>query len=391
MSQASFDDYQVKYESFPFLPERLHDGIDHLRNGVHVLFSAIEEIYQQGPDVVMKTMQVSVAILSCIPSLEPFIMAPKQFCKEAKNFTDVIKNLKSIDGLLNFFQLPPTLIILNLSGTLLFILSSITIIDRFKLGDVSTIKMRLASIPIFGVLPYGGLLALSVIGLMAPVILLSLEKKRKLEKEESRIKNEKLAFWSTDLDQAKVTKKKRLVKAKLEKFRQEVKSIAQLIKAGKSAEKKYDPINQAHKIKACQKAIQELILQLKDKQAKVAQYKKKNSQWEAIRKKWAQIDRQELEAFRKAKENKWQVRLNKLEREKNMNLITIAGSIAVLSRQFLAVGGAMTGYGPLAFPLLFNSGLEVVISGGGIANFFLKRAIKKIKAPSVDLADYPSI
>lgn len=388
---VTFEDYQAKYEASPVLPTKLNAGFNLFRKRVHCVFSAIEKAYQQGPDVVIKTIQLSVSILSCFPSLESSLKIPKQFCKEAKNFTDLIKNLKSIDGLLNFSKFYSKSFILDVSGTLLFILSSITIIDRFQLLDVSIVKVNLAAIPVLGLLPYGGLIALSIFGLMGPTIILSLEKKRKLEKEENRIKSGKLAIWSQSLNLTRVGEKQTKYKFKIAKLEGEIKSYSKLIKNGQRIKQKLQRLNQVPKVKSCQKAIQELTSLAKDKQAILDQYNKKYSQWASLKKKWDHIPRQELEDFRQAKENKWQAKLNKIDYEKKGNLLTIGGSMAILTRQIFAVGSVLAGYGVVALPLLFNTGLEVVISGGGIANFFIKRTIQKMELPSIDLACYVNL
>jgi hypothetical protein len=378
----SFEQYQARYKYF-LLPERLNEGWNSVRAGIKRTVSMIDKFYE-GPDFIIKNIQLIVAIFSCFPFIETSLEIPRQFCKEARNFSNFIKGLKSIDGILHL-QFTLKMIVLNVSGMTLFILSSITLGERLNLLNASGFKANLATLPVLGVLPFGGLLPLSILGLMGTVLLLSLDKKRKLEKEENDIKNKQLVFWSQSLDQTKVQQRQAKYKAKCVNLEKEVNLYEGLINEGEKIQKELNPL-EIDKINACQKALQELTLILKDKQAILAKQKNKSSQWQTL----AQYE-QELENFRKAKKQQGLAKLNKVTYKKKLNLLSITINISVISRQAFAIGAALTGYGALPLPLLLNVGLELVGSGFGVTSFLLKKWIKKMEIPSVDLANYVSL
>lgn len=385
----TFEDYQAKYET-SFLLERLSHQLNDLRRGVHGFVSFVDVAYQK-PDVMIKMIQLSVAIFSCFPSLSFAVEAPKQFCKEARNFSNFIKGLKSVDGMLNF-QFYWKKIILNIAGMTLFILSSLTLIDRFRLLNISTIKGHLAAIPLLGVLPYGGLLPLSVIGLMSIVVLLSLDTRKKIAKEIDRLKNEKLVFWQQPLIINKVQERQVKYETRVIKLKKEIAACTDLVKEGERVEAELSlDLTQVLKIKACQKALQELTSIQTNQQTVLDKYERKYSQWNALEREWDYIDLKEVENFRQAKESKWLAKLDKIGSEQMINLLSIASSVGVMSRQLFVIGTVISGYGVIAIPLLANAGIEVVISGGGIVNFFMKRSIQKMTTPSVDFAQFLKI
>ena len=248
--------------------------------------------------------------------MDPLLTQPKQFCKDARNFINFIKGSKSVDGILNF-QFSWRIIVLNISGMTLSIVSFLSLAERFKFLDITAIKVCLAAIPVLSVLPFGGLLSLSVVGLMSMTFLLSLDKKRKIEKEQIHIKNIKLSFWSENLDLIKIQEKQTKYKVKVEDLQKEIEIYDGLINQGKLVEEELSHhLDQQHKIKICQKAIQELISTLKKKQVGLEQYEEKYSQWKALERKWEHIDLQELDHFREAKENKWKAKIDKLDSER---------------------------------------------------------------------------
>lgn len=390
-TSLKFEDYQAKYEG-SFLPEEFNIRLKHFRNGVHRIVSIIDGAYQQGPDIIIRTVQFCVILFSCIPSINSCLEFPKQFCREAKNFTNFIKGLKSVDGILNLKNYALKSIILNVSGTVLFIISSITLIERFKLLDVSGIKTILAAIPVLGILPYGGLTALSMALFMSSLAILTIDKNRDLNKEKNRIEQEKLPFWTQPLDLTKIREKQGKYHVKIEKLRDEIHTYEELIEKGKQTETDLkQQKDQLHRIKVCQKAIQELTLQLKVKQALLEKNEEKTHQWSALEWNWDLINPEELEKFRQVKANKWQEKLKKVDLEKKCSQLSIAMSITTVAKQVFAIGCVMAGYGVVALPIFLNSFLEFFLSGGGFINFFMKRHIKKIEPQSVDLAHYVNL
>jgi hypothetical protein len=383
---ASFNEYQAKYES-SFLPESMGKRWKGFKMGVHRLVAIVDE-HVQLPELTIRTLQLGTTILSCFPSVDPLLEMPRQLCKDAKNFTNFLKGVKSIDGFLNF-KFTVRHIVLNVSGMTLFILSGISLVDRFRLLDVSVVKIGLSTIPVFGILPFGGLLSLSLLGLLGSVAVLSLEKQQKLQKEIERIKEEKLAFWK-QLDLSKVQERQRKYEKRISELGKEVEAYQKLKTEGEESARKLNAHpEQIKERNACQKALQEINRALQERQQKLDLYQKKLSQWKTLEDQWEQMNPQKLKEFCQAKEKKWQAKLSKIHYEKRTNLFSLVTNATVISRQVLTIVPVMLGYGLVTLPLALNVGLEVVGSGSGVKSFFMKKSLKKMKiSPAVDLTEY---
>ncbi|WP_068466917.1 hypothetical protein [Candidatus Protochlamydia phocaeensis] len=386
MQFNSFEAYQSKYET-GFLVGKWNEGLSQVRKQFNRTISVIDEIYQ-GPDMVLKTTQLGISIFSNFPSVSVYLEVPKQFCKDARNLSNFVKGLKSLNGLLNI-QLHWNSLIRTAAGITLFILSSISLIERAQLFNVSTIRIRLAAIPILGILPYGGLLSLSLIGLIGMTALNSFEKSKKLNEQTEHLKEGKLAFWSQPLTLAKIQERQAKYQARVLRLKEEVSHYNQLIQEGRLTEETYrQSINQASKRRACQKALKELRSLLEDKQATLDEYANKQSQWTSLEEKGTEIKQPALEKFRQAKAYKWQIKLDKLQQEKTVNRISMGGNAATLFRQIFTVGTVCLGYGPTALPAPLLLGLEMIGIGCGLTNFFMRRSIRKMTISPVDLAHY---
>ncbi len=385
---ATFEDYQVQYETF--LPIELRKGLTYLQTHVHYAVTIIDESFP-AVELVFRIIQVSVGILCFFPSLEPSLEAPKQFCKDVKNLTGVVKGLKSIDGLLNF-KFVWKLIMLNVSGMTLFIVSALSLIERTQLLDVSAIKTYLRAIPIFGILPYGGLFSFSVMGLMGLTAFSALGKRSQLIEEENRIKNEKLTFWSQSLDLPEVRMQEQKYQMRVADLKMEITAYELLIKEGRDIEDEFNQRgDQTKEWYTCCQALKELNSTLKKKQTELEKYEEKCADWTELDRNWNQINPQELEDFRKAKQEKWEVKLNKIKSEKRSGLLAIVSQIIIFSKQALVIIGLATGYGMIALPGLINIGLETVVAGCGMTTFFMKRSIKKIQISPVRLTQYVNL
>ena len=260
---VKFEDYQAQYET-SFLPQKAHDGFHLLQNGMHQIVLVIEE-YIQTPELFRKTSQFGLTVLSLFSLLKPKLENPLQLCKEAKNFTNFFKGFKSVDGLLHL-TMSWKVIVLNISGMTLFVISIITLSDRFGIYNATFIKTKLAAIPVLGTLPYGGLLAISTSVMMSMVLHLTLEKKRKLEMVENSLKTKKLFFWSQPIDLLKVQQRQATYQEKVKQIADEIKNFENIQKDGLNFEAVLI-CNQtkSKKLNACRKAIQELTLIIETK------------------------------------------------------------------------------------------------------------------------------
>lgn len=381
--QATFKDYQAQYETY--LPIPLRKALNCVQVRVCSFVTVVDE-YVQIPDLLIRTTQLVVAILSFSPTLGAYLVRTKQFCKDAKNFTNFAQGMKSMSGFLNFKWILRD-IIFNVSGLTLFTLSGLSLIERFNILNLTSLKVRLMMIPIFGILPWGGLFVFSATGLMGMIILLGCEKRIKLLKQESRIIKEKLVFWSQPLDLSEVQERFKKSQSKVIDLKDQIATYQQLIQEGKRIEQ--EVLLNATSVKrvlyTCQKALDELQKALANKEEELRKCKETMSHWEHLEKDWTQIKFQELENFRKAKQDKWQAKLNKLQAEKRNNLISLVSCIIVLTRQALIIVSVALGYGVIALPLLVNTGLDVIVVGSGITSFLMKKSIKRMQVPSVPL------
>lgn len=381
--KEKFEDYQVKYETI--LPIKVKKALTYAQIHVHHAMTAIDK-FLQVPEFALRTMQFSVAILSFFPMIQPFLETPGQFCKDIKNLISLSKGLKTIDGFLNFkFLWKP--VILNISGMIFLIITNLILIDRCKLLNLCAIKTGLAAIPVFGVLPWGGWLPFSITGMMGVTTLFAWDKGIELEKNRHLIKTEKIGFWSQPLDLHAIPERQiKKYQAKILKLEKEVDGYHALIQEGRLIESELNrhPDQSCH-IFACQKALDELTQTLVKREANLKGYQEKFSQWELLEKNWIHIDSGELENFREAKQLKWEGKLNQIEGEKRVNLISIVSNIIIISRQALVIISVASGYGIVNLPFLVNAGLDAFIAGSSIANFFMKASIKKIKTLPVNL------
>lgn len=383
---AVFEDYQAQYETA--LPLKAREALSYVQIKVHKAATFVEES-SQVLSCVVSLVQFAVVVFSLFPSLDSsYLDGPKQFCKDVRNFTSFVKGSKSIDGFLNFkFKWQP--IVLNILGLTLSILSGLSLVERFQFYNVTPIKTALAAIPIFGILPWGGLFPFSVVGVMGIISLFAIEKMGKLKAEEMHIKGDKLPFWSTSLDLSKVKDKQCKFQAEILNLEEEIAAYENLIEEGE--EVKADLIqrfDQARHLVACQKALNELNNTMTKAKAILAKKEQKAEQWNLLEKNWSYIDPQELESFRQAKQAKWKKKLQKVENEKKATLLSITNSVVTLARQALVIISVATGYGILTLPFLVNIGLDAYIAGTSIITFFMKKSIKKIKIPSENLTSH---
>lgn len=383
--KATFEDYQAQYDTI--LPLKAREVLTYVQIKVRHAVAVIDESVQI-PEFVLRIGQFVVAAFSLFPSIDPLLEGPKQFCKDVKNFTNVVKGMKSVDGFLHF-KFHWKSLILNISGLTLFIVSSLSLIDRFNFYNVTPIKISLTALPILGILPWGGLLPLSVVGLMGMISLFAIEKMGKLQEDKMRIKSDKLSFWSVPFDLAKVQENQLKYQTKILDLKEKIAAYEVLIEKGTEVEDDLiQRSDQSSRFVACQKALSELSETLKKTDKILKKVEQKSEQWNLLEKNWSYIDSQEVENFRQAKQAKWEKKLEKIECEKRATMLSISNSILILARQALVIVSVATGYGIVTLPFLVNIGLDAYVAGTGMMTFFMKRSIKKIKIPSEDLATY---
>lgn len=382
---VTFENYQVKYETV--LPLKIRNTLTHVQDQVHRVVAVIDEL-SQFPELILGASYLGISILSFSPALAPSLSLPKQYYYDARNFTNWFKGVKSVDGLLNFKFFWKS-VVLNVSGMTLFIVTTLNLIERLNLLNITAAKVRLAGIPIFGILPWGGLLAFPIVGIMSMITLFALERREKLEQEEYRILKKKLPFWSESLNLSVVQDKQTEFQSKILNLQKEMDAYKALIEEGKQKEDELiTQLDEEENLFACQQAIKELTQILDKRQKDVDKYEKKLSQWAQLEKNWNIVDAQELEDFRQAKYTKWEAKLKKIEVEKRAILLSIVNYVITLSRQILVIASVASGYGVFILPFFVNAGLDIVNAGSGITAYLMKRSVKKTHIPSVDSAEH---
>lgn len=382
---SNFNDYKMQFER-PFVVEKIEQGFNCFRGTVHKVVTRIDEAYQF-PDLIIKTVQVAVALFSNMTFLCPFLTIPKKFCKEAKNFANCFKSLKSVDGMLNL-KWNTKIIVINFSGITFFTLSLITLLDRFDLYSALKIKRVLSNIPLIGMLSYGGLWPLSIVGLMSTAALFSYENQKKVEMKLSTIAHQKISYWSNSLTLDKVQLKQKKYESKLEELKENIDFLCKLSDEGMDQlEKATDSL---HQTSSCQKAINQLTKELKGAQREYDHYEKKHADWTQLEQLWSQQSEDQIKNFQEAKKRKWINKLRLLEKERRYYSLGTAMNVVVASKQLFILIAALSGYGIVSFPAFVDNSIEVFVSGGGIASYFMKKSNKKRKISSIDLSNYIS-
>jgi|GEM_PF-5355846 len=370
---TTFKDYQSQYDTL--LPIKGKEALQGFQARVHRTVTAINEAFSV-PEFLLRVIEIVLTILSLIPSINLSLEGAMQYCREAKNLSNLVKGLKSIEGFLNF-RFSWRGIVLNVSGMTLFMISGLSLLERLQYVNLCSIKSSLAVIPVFGILPYGGLLSLSIVGLIGTLTLVAWEKQNRLDKEEARIEGEKLLLWSHTLELSTVQLQEVKSKIKVVNLKQEVMAYEALIQEGEEVkgELQRQP-GQTHLMYSCRKALDDLNAMLKNKEEEWIKCEKKRIQWKELKRNCAHLHWEELENVREAKEKKWRAKLNQVKWEKRGGELSRISHMMVLSRQALVMISVATGHGIVSFPLWVNVLLDSGIAGCGIAVFLIKKLRK---------------
>lgn len=379
----TFTDYQTQYEN-PIIPVPVQKTFSQLKSKFHDVATVVDQ-WNQVPDIIVKVAQFVSGLFSLIPLFEPFAAVPKQFSKEAKIFTNLVKGFRSIDNLLHL-SVAWKAIVMQASTLTIFAVSILAFADRYALFELTAIKVMLASIPIFGILPYGGVLTLALAALFGTMFLFALEKKKKLDLDEKTL-NQNAAFWSQTFDESKVDQRLEKYEKITQELQKEVDHYETLITEGEN--KEADLIAQnawSYQRYACQKAIDHIKAVRDLKQKELRKYEDKSDNWKQLKTEWLTLDQAAIEDYRQAKEEKWALKLDRLHYEKKSNFISMGTSAFMFSRQILTIGTALSK--GASVPFAVNATLELIGAAGDITNFIRKRGLLNYKIPSVDMADF---
>lgn len=380
---SCFADYQGQYEN-AFFSVAAQEVFFEVEERLHRVATRIDD-WMQNSDVIVKIVQIGTTLLAFDPTIDSFLDKPRQLNKDFKIVASLTKVFRTVDNLLHV-NTAWKFVVLQISNTILFAISILSFIERFELFQTTSIKVMLAAIPILGVLPYGGLVFLSLGALSSTLLMLSIEKKDKLEQEEKRLIQEKNAFWSTSLDLSKVEQKQLHAEETSIKLRNEILLYETILMEGLQIEETFVlQGTETKKLSACRKVIKELSNLLRLKKTALRAHEKKARSWNLLIKQWATIDTQALDRFCQSKRQKWESKLEQLSFEKNINLLSMASSSILIFKQLVTLGGLFSKR--IILPMNLNVTLELVSTTCGLTNFFMKKIFTKT-VPSVDLSDY---
>jgi len=142
--------------------------------------------------LVNKTCEVASKALKLIPSIAahiPFnIIDP--FLKDTKRFIYLCLSFRTIKFYMeNPRKAPWTIQVMNVACIGLSFFTIIDILDRLKV-DVKVIHTTFKKVPFFGVLPFAGLLNLSIVTLNSMIFLRALDKHKALKIKQNKLKNQ---------------------------------------------------------------------------------------------------------------------------------------------------------------------------------------------------------
>lgn len=365
-SHVFFDNYQAKYKSALLLS--FTKGLNCARMNVRGVVKKVDRFIQK-PEFLLKIVQLVIAVFSVFPFFDSYFKTPKLWSKDVKNMSNFLKGIKSVDGVLNFkFAIKP--IILNISGLTLFLVSGLSLIDRFKLLNISAAKSLFSAMPIFGKLPFGGLLPFSLIGLMGMTSLLSIDKLKGFKKAKSHIANEKIVQWKASLQLPQIQKRQMDYLSKIDILKKETLNFKRLIAEGEQKEKKF--ALRSKSLYTCQKALDEIRSIHQKKQIELNKYEKKLSEWNDLESGFT-IFPKKLKDYQERKLAKWKRKLSLVKTKKTMTGLMIANNAIVLLRQIAAVVSVAAGYGLFNPGLLINAGLDATVAGLGIATYLINK------------------
>jgi|GEM_PF-4546799 len=146
--------------------------------------------------LLIETTETSLKLIGLISDISKFIPFETifPFLKDGKRIIGIFLGLRSI----KFFMEKPLekswkLIALNVAGLSLFCFTIIDVLAGFKV-DFSPIHSVFKRVLVFGILPFAGLINLSTITLLGMVFLMTLDKQKRLNQEETKWKQRQNDF-----------------------------------------------------------------------------------------------------------------------------------------------------------------------------------------------------
>jgi hypothetical protein len=295
---------------------------------INTLIKAVEV-----PELIMKISKIALAILDQLgvvfsPAIEDAKEALLHTIKEIKNFTKFIKGLKSIDSVLNF-KFKSSTLLTTTSGLALLFFSGVKLVDRFKLGDISAIKVAFSACPCLGVLGMGWATAAATLVMSSTLIFLSLDSLARNQFAKSHASGKKSTYTELGDD---------VIKSKRERIAEKLQN-------------------------------KELSTEKKEK------YAAASNKLDAL-KIDGEIDFDLLEVYLFIKLEKWDLRHQTAQTKVGIDRKTIVKNVTVVGKQILVLGPVLSGYGTVAFPMTLLA-LDIINVSCSTLNFFAKKQFEK--------------
>ena len=381
-SFQNFDLYQKKFEP-SWIPFPIEWGFRKFKAGLHQIAVSIDQNIKL-PDLMVKTTLLALQILGCLALFKPVMDVPKLWCRDIKNMINFLKGFKAVDGLVNL-QTAVRRVVLNVSGLTLMVMSFITIVDRFKLLNVTAIKLALRSIPIFGVLSLGGLPVFGLLGLSGA---LAYDRKEKIQELNEKIKNqkEKIAFWSMPLTPEKIEKRNAKTSDRIIEKKQALAKVERLEEEGKAKATATQATSPSHQL-----AMQSIRAEIVVKTRALKIQEKISEQWEILlmhlspgmlSQPLTATSSFTLSLFQRAKLQKWKMKLIRSEQDKKCSSLGLRSYLVNVAKQILILSLVVFGMGT-SIPLLLAIPLDCIGITSGLRAYFLQKKIQFIKVPPI--------
>lgn len=379
-SSMNIEAYQDRYGKYQTsFTDEISNGFNSLKNRVHVIVdTAVSSI--KGPILVVEIIKHTIQALMYIPELAVNLATPSIFLKEIKNISYFIKGMKSVDFWLNF-KSSWKLIVLNVSGLVLFVLSAVTLAEKFMI-DVSRITKPLSSIPIFGTLPFGGLLHISLVVFYGTLTLLCIDKIIKHRQAVTKINN-KIELWNKEITINKSAKYEKKISA----LKQEITLKEVQLRDAKAAEKDCLSRENDQLLSIHQQSLAVLHKTVDDMKFELYNLEKTKHKWEYLEKNQSVLDPQKLKEFQEAKKVKWQLKLEKHDKENVLNFLDLGIKFVNIAERVIIIAAVTTGIG-LAILGLATLATGIADNALSVAEYFQEKSVKELKINPINVEYY---
>jgi len=254
-----------------------------------------------------------------------------------KTVTSLAEITQVMNSIFNPVKQSFTTLIVNISGVGLFVLNGLSFTEKLGYADLSILTDRIAELPVAGLFPFGGALKIFTLGAQGGLLTFDLEERTKNNEKRAqiaKIKKEKITYWKETLTKDKIQQK-----------------------------------------------IEDLAWENADNPD--PKFKEKIQKWEKIRDLFETGSADKIQAFRKAKIQKWE------NKEKKVALEVIATNCTIVKRgvsitfNVIEVGLTVSVVGGLAATV--TSVVSTAVEFGfGFAAYKCKSNSKAIEIKPVD-------